>query len=748
MWFVIVALALALLLSPSCVDGGASLVSSFIQSTGFATERNQAPLALLPGDESVEQFLTTASDRLTIQRRNGDSIQLYVDNGEVIVRRVDRKVQPKGVSTEQSASSHGIFGFYKLPEGHFVALIAASSSVDVPLPGIRKVEGISLVKIPSSRREAVMGKDSTAPTRQADAVRLLMKAFKRHQFYFSRGEYDISRTFQENSIERERNMRETSESEGESESESGSKGEGSPWRLSDERFFWNLNTVAPLIKADCGSFVTPVVNAWIASERVSFRGTDYTFTLLSRRGRRRQGPRYIKRGSDELGDVANFAETEQIVQHVGGEASSFVQIRGSIPMFWSQPSAFKLKPVVIPSTTDIKWQARAIKTHLLDLVNSYILPFAERNDEKGGVSGVGGSGESMSSIQIINLVDKKGIQGELGVFLYNAFNYLHSPNGAGVRVFPKFGDTRSDATSSSSTSSSSGSTSTSPPDVSLLNLTAAAELGAIFAAAEGGLIDRDKTTSVAAVMHVSLEDIAKLFDDQGSVSSSGSGSGTGTGMGMGSTDSTEDTDADTDTLPVVANLIWFDYHHKCKEDASKALEIFPLIQCAISTRDGFYLSGGVSGGGGGRSVQKHLVRTNCMDCLDRTNVMQTTISRWLLMRQLRTLDLIITNASSGAREAAYASIDQESALLLDHPEIEKKFRRMWTENGDYLSMMYAGSRAMKRDVTKNGVRTQKGAFDDAVSFATRYYLNNYKDESKQAGIDLMLGQTQGGQGLF
>jgi hypothetical protein len=126
--FVIV--ALALLLSTHCVDGGASLVSSFIQSAGFAGESKQALLALQNND--VEQFLTTASDRLIIQRRNGESIQLYVDNGEVIVR-VGKKVQqlPKGAT--EGAPSHGIFGFYKLPEGHYVALIAASSKVDVPL---------------------------------------------------------------------------------------------------------------------------------------------------------------------------------------------------------------------------------------------------------------------------------------------------------------------------------------------------------------------------------------------------------------------------------------------------------------------------------------------------------------------------------------------------------------------------------------------------------------------------------------
>lgn len=46
---------------------------------------------------------------------------------------------------------------------------------------------------------------------------------------------------------------------------------------------------------------------------------------------------------------------------------------------------------------------------------------------------------------------------------------------------------------------------------------------------------------------------------------------------------------------------------------------------------------------------------------------------------------------------------------------------------------------MKRDVTQNGVRTQRGAVDDAMSAAQRFFVNNLRDEHKQLGIDLLLG---------
>ena len=61
--------------------------------------------------------------------------------------------------------------------------------------------------------------------------------------------------------------------------------------------------------------------------------------------------RYLKRGVNEKGRVANDVETEQIVyEAVPGptEVSSVVQNRGSIPLFWSQEtSKLNIKPNII-----------------------------------------------------------------------------------------------------------------------------------------------------------------------------------------------------------------------------------------------------------------------------------------------------------------------------------------------------------------------------------------------------------------
>lgn len=61
--------------------------------------------------------------------------------------------------------------------------------------------------------------------------------------------------------------------------------------------------------------------------------------------------RYLKRGVNEKGRVANDVETEQIVHEavpMPTEVSSVVQNRGSIPLFWSQDtSKLYIKPDII-----------------------------------------------------------------------------------------------------------------------------------------------------------------------------------------------------------------------------------------------------------------------------------------------------------------------------------------------------------------------------------------------------------------
>lgn len=99
----------------------------------------------------------------------------------------------------------------------------------------------------------------------------------------------------------------------------------------DRRFYWNAAAAKPFADKGVAGWIQPVCDAFVGVAEEA--GLQYV--LISRRSRRRQGARYLVRGADLLGNVANFVETEQIVS-VGKRVASFVQVRGSMPVCWQQ----------------------------------------------------------------------------------------------------------------------------------------------------------------------------------------------------------------------------------------------------------------------------------------------------------------------------------------------------------------------------------------------------------------------------
>ncbi len=102
----------------------------------------------------------------------------------------------------------------------------------------------------------------------------------------------------------------------------------------DRRFFWNAAASDLFGSKGLSHWVQPVCDSFVGvaeDDRVQY-------VLISRRSRRRQGTRFLVRGVDLMGNVANFVETEQIVSNkrMAGTMASFVQIRGSMPVCWQQ----------------------------------------------------------------------------------------------------------------------------------------------------------------------------------------------------------------------------------------------------------------------------------------------------------------------------------------------------------------------------------------------------------------------------
>ncbi|GAP86147.1 putative synaptojanin 2 [Rosellinia necatrix] len=117
--------------------------------------------------------------------------------------------------------------------------------------------------------------------------------------------------------------------------------------------------------------------------------------------------------------------------------------------------------------------------------------------------------------------------------------------------------------------------------------------------------------------------------------------------------------------------------------------------------------------------QEGVFRTNCLDCLDRTNLIQTLISQ------------MAVEAFLGHR-GQYAAAD----FWMRHSTL-------WADNGDALSRIYAGTGALKSSFTRHGKMSLAGAFADARKSATRLYINNFADKARQNTIDMLLGRLVG-----
>ncbi|XP_052772065.1 phosphatidylinositide phosphatase SAC2-like [Mya arenaria] len=118
--------------------------------------------------------------------------------------------------------------------------------------------------------------------------------------------------------------------------------------------------------------------------------------------------------------------------------------------------------------------------------------------------------------------------------------------------------------------------------------------------------------------------------------------------------------------------------------------------------------------------QRGVFRVNCVDCLDRTNVVQTAVARIVMETQCRKLGLLAPEET-----------------LPD--ACRRKFQQMWANTGDAISKQYAGTVALKGDFTRTGERKISGMMKDGVNSANRYYLR-FKDTYRQAAIDITHGK--------
>ena len=190
--------------------------------------------------------------------------------------------------------------------------------------------------------------------------------------------------------------------------------------------------------------------------------------------------------------------------------------------------------------------------------------------------------------------------------------------------------------------------------------------------------------------------------------------------------------------------LWFDFHAEVKSGRwYKLVGLLEQVKPYVAAHNYFYAEPSRVSKNNTikeskleiRKVQTGSIRTNCMDCLDRTNVVQSLFGRYILFRQL-------DECQSLHLPFPFKSAFRKAPTTLPWRNGEVAHRLLWADNADTISRLYAGTAALKGDFTRTGKRTRKGALDDGFNSVQRYYLNNFVDADRQEGIDLLVGNER------
>ncbi|XP_022148395.1 phosphoinositide phosphatase SAC3-like isoform X2 [Momordica charantia] len=377
-----------------------------------------------------------------------------------------------------------------------------------------------------------------------------------------------------------------------------------------------------------------LVYGFFKQATLSLDGRDFKLTLIARRSRHYAGTRYLKRGVNEKGRVANDVETEQIVfedvpEGVPMQLSSVVQNRGSIPLFWSQEtSRLNLRPDIILSKKDQNYEATRL--HFENLAKRY--------------------GNPIIILNLIKTRERKPRESILRAEFANAIDFINNDFSEENRLRFLHWDLHKHVRSKAT-------------NVLLL-------LGKVAAFA----------LTLTGFFYCQVTPALRSDRSEGNCSLSSQ---------LQSDNDNEDA-ASMEKQISVDNLV----------SSGNCVIKLPIFQSGV-------------------------LRTNCIDCLDRTNVAQYAYGLAAFGHQLHALEIIDS-----------PKIDLDAPLA---DELMGFYERM----GDTLAHQYGGSAAHNKIFSER--RGQwKAATQSQEFFRTlqRYYSNAYMDSEKQDAINLFLGHFQ------
>lgn len=474
----------------------------------------------------------------------------------------------------------GVLGFIRFTAHYYMIYVTKRSQVAMIgghyIYQIDKTEIMPLVTAASTRARTERHLEETR------FMSILSNLDLTRSFYFSYS-YDITRTLQHN-IMRERQALQ----------------EGLPQPKTschNDMFVWNNHLLKPAKSALKNPFdwCLSIVHGYVDQSALSiYWGRVVYVTIIARRSRFFAGARYLKRGANDLGYVANDVETEQIVSEMlttsfhspgptlfaNNKYTSHVQHRGSIPLHWTQdPSGVSPKPDIHLNVVDPFFSAAAL--HFDNLFERYGTP-----------------------IYCLNLIKSR------------------------ERV---------------------------PRESKLL---------------------KEYTTAVEYLNQFLPEDKKIVYH------------------------------------------AW-DMSRASKSRDQDVIGSLEAIAEDILPRTGFFQNG--NDVENGLKIQSGVARTNCIDCLDRTNAAQFVIAKKAFGYQLQALGVIETTS---------VEYDSDAVNLFTH---------MWHDHGDTIAVQYGGSHLVNTMSTYRKINQWTSHSRDMVESFKRYYNNSFMDGQRQEAYNLFLG---------
>ncbi|KZS16333.1 polyphosphoinositide phosphatase [Daphnia magna] len=330
------------------------------------SNNTQTKFRVLKIDRTEPKTLVVIDDHVEYSHQEIRDLLSMIDMG-------NRPRPRNNLGFSKTVSAFGIVGFVRFLEGYYIVLITKRRRIAViGYHTIYKIEDTTMVYIPN---ESVRIHHPD----EARYVKLFQSVDLSSNFYFSYS-YDLSHTLQYN-LSPPKEIRSTFEGipQESALTEPGSNVVLGVKAHPNYKFVWNSFLLKPVESVFHADWILFVIHGFVGQSNISLFGKSLYLTLIARRSNKFAGTRFLKRGANYEGDVANEVETEQMVHDASvsgfqqGRYTSYVQLRGSVPTHWSQDiSKMVPKPPILLDLSDAFSQTAA--EHFNQLLRRYGSP--------------------------------------------------------------------------------------------------------------------------------------------------------------------------------------------------------------------------------------------------------------------------------------------------------------------------------------------------------------------------------------